>query len=924
MAPFDLISAVQGEGGFFALCGIKPGGGGIRQKLFDTRKAVDAQIAAWNGTRDVYFGVAKFATDENRKKENVLNLKAFWLDLDCGPDKAAAAPGERPKGYATKRDAAEALSSFCESTGLPTPTMVDSGGGIHCYWILDTAIGPTQWEAVATALKAKCVAEHLYADPAVFDTTRILRVPGTNNLKQDTPRPVVVKTVGDTITFSDFAAKLGFKETALAASPPPRKSALASSMEAGHRDFPHTKFGSVVERCAQIRHCLENVATVSEPLWRSALSIANKCHDRLDAIKVLSEGHPDYNPADAIKKANLTAGPHSCAQFETHNPDGCIGCPQMGKGRSPISLGQTAPEEDTSTYANDLHEATLALPAGYKYSDGGMWTTGEESGFFYDQPLFVARRFMDAGIDSVLLLLFSEKDGKREIMVPVADVVDQAALKAALASRSMVASPKTYVILGNYIMDCVRHLRAKEKAIPMKQQFGWSKNNETFVVGEDQYLLDGSAVKMPATGPLADYAPRFSSAGSLEEWKKIFAHYSQPGMELYAFCAYTAFGAPLMKFSGEAGAIINMYSPKSGTGKSTTLFMCNSVWGHPKELCGTAKDTPNARITRLGIFNTLPATCDEISNMTGEELSDLAYAVSQGVGKDRMKSNSNELRANHTSWNTIALCSSNSSFYERLRSIKDAPEGELMRVMEFAVPKLAGVSEEVSDMFKVSLLKNYGWAGPVFLRHLMPRLDAYLVELQEVQKKVDRAFKIVPRERFWAAEISSVIMGARIARDADLIEFDEPRMFKWIGIKLLELREEVDDKTELYNGLIGRFFNDNVSRLLEIDSHDARQKFKPVPTKVPSGNSVLAMRHEPNVNRLYIDREVFAKFCADKVVGHRLAIKWLKAEGIMLDDTFKNMASGWMAGGSPTTVHVLDTSHLSFSTPTEEVEEAEE
>jgi uncharacterized protein (DUF927 family) len=104
----------------------------------------------------------------------------------------------------------------------------------------------------------------------------------------------------------------------------------------------------------------------------------------------------------------------------------------------------------------------------------------------------------------------------------------------------------------------------------------------------------------------------------------------------------------LLKFTGMSGAIINVIYPRSGSGKSTTLYMCNSVYGDPHKLASIWKDTFNAKMHRLGVLNNLPNTIDEITNTTPMEFSDLSYSISQGRGKNRMKASTNEERTNNT------------------------------------------------------------------------------------------------------------------------------------------------------------------------------------------------------------------------------------------------------------------------------------
>ena len=103
-----------------------------------------------------------------------------------------------------------------------------------------------------------------------------------------------------------------------------------------------------------------------------------------------------------------------------------------------------------------------------------------------------------------------------------------------------------------------------------------------------------------------------------------------------------------------------------------------------------------AKIHRLGVLNNLPNTIDEITNTTSQEFSDLAYSISQGRGKNRMKSNANEARLNLTSWTGITLSSANASFYEKLSTLKSSPDGENMRLLEYHVHKSDAIETQLS------------------------------------------------------------------------------------------------------------------------------------------------------------------------------------------------------------------------------------
>jgi hypothetical protein len=111
---------------------------------------------------DVYFGCAEFSTNGTRKADNAVSASAFWLDIDCGQDKAAAG-----KGYLDVAEAQVAVSNFCGEAELPEPThLVNSGGGLHAYWALSSAVDAQEWIALARQFKDLTQRLCLMADPS--------------------------------------------------------------------------------------------------------------------------------------------------------------------------------------------------------------------------------------------------------------------------------------------------------------------------------------------------------------------------------------------------------------------------------------------------------------------------------------------------------------------------------------------------------------------------------------------------------------------------------------------------------------------------------------------------------------------------------------------------------------------------------------
>jgi hypothetical protein len=145
-------------------------------------------IAERGGDGDVYFALGGYKSgavksNRGRTQENVLSLRAFWLDIDVADDVK--------NKYDSLREAVEALGGFCDAANLPEPLLVRSGGGLHVYWPLDADISRRDWKRIATLLKQACNQHQLKVDHSrTTDEASFLRPIGTLNHKTAPPKAV--------------------------------------------------------------------------------------------------------------------------------------------------------------------------------------------------------------------------------------------------------------------------------------------------------------------------------------------------------------------------------------------------------------------------------------------------------------------------------------------------------------------------------------------------------------------------------------------------------------------------------------------------------------------------------------------------------------------------------------------------------------
>ncbi|RXG64599.1 hypothetical protein ES695_11795, partial [Candidatus Atribacteria bacterium 1244-E10-H5-B2] len=160
------------------------------RKVKDIKDLVRA-LSNENFIRDknVHFGVApRTKTEENEKQtgaeKDIKMVNCLWCDADCKREKQPELP--------TKEVMIEKIEKF----ELPPSIIVDSGLGYQCYWLLKVPI-PIKNRRIFLEVKGllKGLALKLGGDMAGHDLCRLLRVPGTLNIKPECPIGLEAKII---------------------------------------------------------------------------------------------------------------------------------------------------------------------------------------------------------------------------------------------------------------------------------------------------------------------------------------------------------------------------------------------------------------------------------------------------------------------------------------------------------------------------------------------------------------------------------------------------------------------------------------------------------------------------------------------------------------------------------------------------------
>jgi hypothetical protein len=919
MFDVDLLELVQPASGWFAIVGIGKDGD-VRQKLVATREEAD-EIIEWYGSqkRNVFFGVAKFATSKSRTKDNVAALRAFWLDVDCGPGKGDVDPETgRADGYEDQTTALQELKRFCKVTGLPTPTLVSSGGGVHAYWALDRDVTRAEWEPVAERLRQVCRAQSFHCDDKVFEVARILRVPGTFNYKKDEPRPVQILLARPPVSFDEFRRVLGAPETQATSLedfvPTPRQEAVHKSL--GYSFKRILKRSRDGNGCAQIWDAFVNQETLGYYEWFYGLSVAARCEDAEQAVHIMSRGHPDYDPALVDEKVATIRKATSCATFKAARPELCEGCQFSGKISGPRDLGRELKLAETDVVepeaGDDEAEVYVRpkIPLPFYWGQGpGVWLkpakddVEAEPMWVYEHDLYVVKRMEDSVEGGVIVMRHHlPRDPVKEFSIPLSKVTQKDELRKALSAQNVVATGKRSDMLMEYIVRSVKDLQYRERAEIMRQQFGWVDNGGRFVLG-DQEITAGGNIYSPPSKVTQKLSRFIGPVGSFEKWRDVWALYGEEGLEAHAFAALSAFGSPLMKFLNQTGAVINLFNPRSGTGKTTILNMVNSVYGHPRELRMKEIDTINGKLQWVGILNNLPATMDEMTNVEPKQLSDFLYSLSNGKGKERMMAGSNELRENNTTWQNITVSTANSSFAEKLSLLKNLPEGELMRLIEYPVNLVDSIATtDGKEMFDQVLLNNYGHAGPIYLRYVLNNMEEVMNFCNQMQSKIDRELDLLPKERFWSATMAANISGGILAKRCGLISWDMNRIYKKSCELIERLRSEAPAPLNDVEQVMGDYVYRHMQNILVIEGNlDKRTKMQALPLRTPRGE--LLIRMEPDTKLMFLLARPFKDYCVKFQINYAETVRRLEEKGRLIHKGPKRISKGTEVNGEP--VHCL-------------------
>ena len=285
-------------------------------------------------------------------------------------------------------------------------------------------------------------------------------------------------------------------------------------------------------------------------------------------------------------------------------------------------------------------------------------------------------------------------------------------------NQKMPLGPSTQKLLLQYLMFACpkKKMRCVDKA-------GWHGDQYVFADG----TVIGSAGEKESVYPVNETSPRgIRSSGTLKQWcDNVFSLCISNSRMI--FSVGVAFSSICLELVGEDSGGFN-FRGRSSIGKTKCLNVAVSVFGSP-EFKRSWKTTANGLEGVCALHNDCLLPLDEFGQADANEVGEISYMISQGMGKQRAYKNASP--CDPATWRVMMLSTGEVGLEEHIRSgKKTAKAGQQARIADIPaeIDNAHGCFEHIHDYkdgaeFSEEVGRRckeyYGVAGKAFAQTLV-------------------------------------------------------------------------------------------------------------------------------------------------------------------------------------------------------------
>ena len=464
----------------------------------------------------------------------------------------------------------------------------------------------------------------------------------------------------------------------------------------------------------------------------------------------------------------------------------------------------------------DIPLKGLKLPWPWNFNENGVWMQKTSKDGVTETicacpvPAILSRRLknIDTGDEKLELSFYRDKSW-HQITADRASVFNRQGL-IQLGNKGLPVSSESAKHLIKFFDDLERDNLDVFPLTRSISRMGW--------IGRKRFLpgvADDIRLDIEEGSGTASIANGYREKGSLDGWAKTILPISDYPLARFTLAA--SFAAPLLRVFGERVFVLHLWGPSRG-GKSAALVAAQSVWGNPDDI------TANFNTTKVGLerlaafFCDLPLGIDEkqVAGDKQEFIESLVYLIGLGKGKVRGAKDGGLQQFNQ--WKTIALTTGEEPItrYSSAGGIKT----RTLELYGKPVP-----NEEYASQLHNETKKNFGLAGPLFIKEFLKRseknLDSFRKEFEYTKKILTEKHKENISSHI--AAVATVCMADYYAnqwifKKDEKTAGDEAMALGEYVISLLESAGDIDEALRAYEYIISwyhinqNFFADEVSR----------------------------------------------------------------------------------------------------------------
>lgn len=894
--------------------------------------------------------------DLGRKKVNAYEAKSLWADIDAGK------PNSVYKDYI---DAAKALVPFCQEIDFIPSFIVKSGKGLHVYWELSRPLQVNEWLKLAHQFKSVCQLKQLDIDPArAEDPSSVLRCPGTIHQSSGN----TVEIIKETPHVYDPDELLQRFQSIAPATPAP--SVTPGNAKLNETEMDALGMGkdltadaaNVVHYCNQVR----TMGAGSYQQWTYSMMVLQHCFNGREFAHSLSATDSRYDPDTTDKKFNEFSGygPCTCESFQACNPEGCRGCQHRGMVKSPIMLGKKTPpklvrleepQQEQTQARSDIEQFEEELKKPFEYPlltiNGEVESMDGKSRYLIDDRGIIVRKpvktkdgtteWYDTLLcDSRLYYKYSsykrDTDGRVhrsyvfEVRRPYNNESDEVIFEVDkdLTTNGIMQwflSNKMFWNQGLGSKECITFMNTYLSAImPQSPElytfdtFGWQtmkdpktkQQTEGFVVGAG-IITDTGLHDIKHGESTSFHAKEFMARGTLKGWREGVDLYKTLGQPAGQLGVCFSLAAPFMRYGlGEAhSAIYSLWSSESGKGKSQVLRSAASAWGDPDKQFVSRMASVPARSRRMAVLKNLPVFMDEMTDVSNDDMFNLAYTLVGGKEKDKLAASGAKFVETGT-WNTVSFTSANKSFKAAIAEKAGDSDATLLRVIEYYCDFKSYEKDPIKNQYVnycISQVRNnYGIAGPCLMQKVLQRSDRLATLPSRVERWVqDNNF--LNSERFLSSPLAIALIVGRWAVEFGILDYDMDALEKWV-LKVLipHNRKSTFEFTPKSTDFVAGYLNERLKDTLIVKRNrrfgdeingtiDPARPFgvnnDAYVISYPKTNTIK-VRVEYENHCIYISATDLKEWCDKKHISAQSLKDKLQLAGVPLETVPKDLAGG--------------------------------